>query len=177
MNLTKLENVQGYETALNNIRTSEAAIRDAVNEWAPLGISGVHAGDNIAQVNNLINAFDGIRRSRIVAIVKRFLPYTFDTDMDVFTKKDTKEPVIKRKTDAYLAFLDSGETFWSLVDEVKKADKKPVDLVKLLTKATAKAVEGGMTIEGIIAIVQAAAAAQAAAELLAAPIPALANVG
>lgn len=169
INFKQLENIAGFETALNTIRTSEAAIRDASNEWAPLAISGVYAGDNVANVNNFINVFTGVRQSRITAICKRFLPYQFDSESGLFTKKDGNKPVIKRKADAYEAFLTSGDTFWSLVDEVKKADKKPTDYAKALQKATTGAMEQGLTLDQILAIVNAAVAAAAAAELLKAP--------
>ncbi len=167
---TQLKNVAGFESAVDIIRSSEAAIRDAANEWAPLVIAGLYAGDNVAHINAFCNAFTGVRKTRVTNVVKGLLPYKYDNDTQTFVSKDKNAAVVKRKVAKFEAFLAMEQqnqvTFWELVEEVKKGDKKPVDFSKKLTADTLGALEQGLTMDAILSIVQAAAAAAHAAELL-----------
>jgi len=170
INFKKLDNVAAFDTALETIRVSRKAIEDATNTWAPQAISGVYAGDNIAQVNSLIGAFGGVQKTRITGIIKKLLPYQFDKDTEKFTKKETKAAVVARKTEAYSDFIESGETFWTLVDQTKKADAKTVDYAKKITKDVEGALSHGLTVDIVLALVNAAIAHAAAAELLKEPL-------
>ena len=166
MEFIKLNNVQAFKDAMQVIITSEASIRLAADEWFEPVVSGVLAGDNVQHVNQFIGAYSGIRQQRVIAIVKRYLPYVFDKDTNLFTKKDTNKHIVARKLEAFEAFVNSPGTCWELVEAKQDADKKPVDFAKKLAKDTAGALEQGLTIDGILAIVQAAAAAAHAAEML-----------
>ena len=160
--------VVAFDSALNVIRASEAAIRDALNTWGPQVVAAIIEGDNIVHANKLSGAFTGIRKARVIAILKRFLPYDLDKETDQFTKKSTNKRLNEKKIEAFNVFLQSGATFWELMEEKKAADKKPVDNLAKLKKAAAAAAADGIDFDTMLAVItlaiQEAAAAEAMAE-------------
>ena len=162
--------VQGMESALVAIRTSEAAIRDALNEWGPAIVEGVLAGDNIAQVNNLCNAFTGVRRSRLIRVLKGFVPYTFDAESDAFTKKLEIKPKVAKLEEAFVAFQASDDTLYGLINDQKQKEQdekspeeKKAAAQRAFQKASVAAVEQGVSLDVLLSILN-LAAAEAAAE-------------
>ena len=160
MNYSNLVNTAAFETALNTIRTSEATIRDNLNEWGPQAIEGVFAGDNIAQVNNLIACFGGIRAKRLKSVINTMLPFDTDKDTGAFSTKSKSEKVIAKKAAAFEAFMTSNDTLYGLLETVKQAEKKPVDTLANFKKAAKAAIDDGITADQLIAILNATVAAK-----------------
>ena len=140
----QIADVQGMMTGLNTIRTSEAAVRDSLNEWGPQIIEGVLGGDNIAQVNSLISCFTGVRRTRLIRVVKRMLPYQFDEEAGEFTQKHDSQPKVVRAEKAFVAFMESGETLFNAINEEKakeQAEKTDEEKAAAALRALTKALE------------------------------------
>lgn len=159
--------VAAFDSALAVIVNSEAAIRDAVNVWGPEVISAITGGNNIVHANKLAGAFTGIRKARVIAILKRFLPYDFDGETDQFTTKTKNKKLADKKAEAFTNFLQSGATFWELMEEKKAADKKPVDNLAKLKKAAAAAAADGIDFDTMLAVITLAIREAAAAEEMA----------
>lgn len=152
----KSVDVQGAQSALETIRASEAQVRDALNEWGPRIIEGVLAGDNIVHLNNLLGCFTGVRRGRLTSVVRKMVPYQFDAEGGVFTKKieARKGAEIKRKLDAFDAFIAGNDTLYGLMEQVKKAEKKPVDRLRQFEKAASNALEDGIAVDDLFSILR-----------------------
>lgn len=167
----QIVDVQGMTSALVLIATNEASIRDALNEWGPAIVSGVYAGDNIAHVNDLVRAFSGVRRSRLIKVLKGFVPYQFDAEADAFTKKLDIKPKLAKIEEAYTSFLASEETLYNLINEQKakeqdekSPEEKRAAAQRAFQKATVAAVEQGVSLKVLLSILNLAAAEAAAVE-------------
>lgn len=177
MEFNKLADVQGLETAINTIRTSEATIRDTLNDWGVQVLNAVYAGDNIAHLNNLIGAFNGVRQTRLVKVMRGFCAHKFNGETGKFEGKEKNAAVIKKRESAYVEFLASDETLYGLLETLKKGDKKEPDYVKALQKAAANALEHGIDAETVMTVIRAAVAQEAVNKLAAVPAaPAEENV-
>ena len=170
MNYSKIGNVEAFNSTLEVIRTSEAAIKNALNSCGPEAVSAILAGDNIVHVNNLVNVFTGVRKARVISVLKRFIPYVFDKESEQFTTKDKNAKLGEKKAAAFDTFMASEQTFYDLINEIKKADKvdKPVDHAGKIKKDVMAAVEAGFTLEDIMALVRVAVLEAPAADPVAA---------
>ena len=155
----------GFKAACATLVASEATIRDTLNQWGVAAISGIMAGDNISQINSLVASFSGVRQTRLLAVLKGFVPFKLEDG--VFTVKVKAEKELARKVQAYADFLNSEATLYSLLNDKKEAEKKPVNYAAKLQKAAEAAMsDGGMSAEQVMAIINAVVAAEAAQELL-----------
>ena len=148
----QIADVQGMVSGLELIRNSEAAVRDSLNEWGPQIIEGVLAGDNIAQVNGLLDCFTGVRRTRLVRVVRRFVPFEQDKDTGEFTQKLTQKPRVEKAEKAFVDFMESDTTLYSLINDekAKEQDEKTDEekheaALKALAKALARAKDCGVS--------------------------------
>ena len=155
LNFNQMKNVVEFETACALIETSGNVIREQSNIWAPIVIEAVLAGDNISHVNKFIGAFKGIQADRVITIVKRFVPFEFDKETNKFTTKNPNAKPVAKKVRNFTDWIESGVTFWELIETKKAADKKPVDHTAALTKACVNGLNDGMTADEIMAIIQA----------------------
>jgi hypothetical protein len=157
--------VQGMAAAFVTIKQSEAAVRDTLNVWGPLVIGGVYAGDNIANINNMCSSFEGVRRSRMIKVLKGFVPYEFDAEADAFTKKLDVKPRVAKIEAAFTAFIEGDDTLYGLINdqkrkeqEEKSPEEKRAAAQRAFQKAAVAATEQGVSIDVLLSILHLAAA-------------------
>lgn len=149
------------------IRQNRQKEKVFINEIGPRVIGAVIGGHNVAELNTFVSAIpSGVDHDRLVKVIKRICGYKYVDG--AFTEKEN-EGAFNRKKEAYEAFC-AGETtlhqLWmgQIKDERANA---PVDYGNKLAKDVRAAMEkGGLKLDQVLAIVQAAALAAQAEQKL-----------
>ena len=148
MKITKMTNIEGFTTALETIKGSEAAIKANLNEWGVIAIAGVFAGDNVKQVNDLLAVFGTVRAKRLSTIIGKMLPFKKCKETGKFLNKDKNEKLAEKKAIAFAEFCASDDTLYDLMENAKaqaKADKTPEEQQKAALQALNRALEQCVT--------------------------------
>lgn len=124
---TQIVDIKAVQADTKTLKRNENSSRLIINTRCPEIAQGVHAGDNIVVLNNVIDALAGNRQKEIFEFFKAMVPYHFDKDTLHFTKKFKDADKIAEKEQELVAFLASGVTVFGWLALNVKVEAKETD--------------------------------------------------
>ena len=119
---TQFDN-NAFDSVLTTIRGSEQSVKDAINEWGPVIVEAIRSGHSIEKASKLMKACNADRAARLGQAFAKFLPNTYDRNNHRFGKKEKNKSALAKREKAWEQFKESGLSFFSLLEPVKKAEK------------------------------------------------------
>lgn len=134
----QIADVKAVQADTRTLKRNENSSRLIINTRCPEIAQGVHAGDNIVILNNVIDALAGNRQKEIFEFFKAMVPYHFDKDTLHFTKKFKDAEKVAEKEQELVAFLKSGVTVFGWLSLNVKVEAKETDWEAQWGKVIAK---------------------------------------
>lgn len=124
---TQIKDVKAVTADIRKLRNNENSSRLIINTRVPEICIGIHAGDNIAVFNSVLQACAGHRQKEMFIFGQTMLPYHFDKEAFKFTSKFKDAEKVAEKEKALTEFLASGQTVFGWLALQVKVEKAEID--------------------------------------------------